>query len=310
MSDTIRFLSPASSKTQNGSIKNIFWGLTRLVRAIASNPVSLVSFIVLSMVVLAAITAPLIAPHDPTLQSLRLRLKPPIWQEGAEPGYLLGTDALGRDLLSRMIFGAQISLVVGICTVLLQGIIGVTIGLLSGYFGRWIDNVLMRIADVQQSIPFLILAVALAAVVRPSLSNIILVLGVSGWVTYGRVVRSQVLSVREMDFVEAAHALGSGHLRIILRHILPNVMPSITVIGTLTVSTMILAEASLSFLGMGVPPPAPTWGGMVADGRSYISTAWWVSILPGTLILITVLSINLVGDRLREVLDPTLRSDS
>ena len=213
-------------------------------------------------------------------------------------------------MLSRMIYGARISLIVGICAVLLQGIIGVIVGLLAGYFGHRVDNALMRIADVQQSIPFLILAVALAAVVRPSLGNIILVLGVSGWVTYGRVVRSQVLSVREMEYVEAARALGSGHLHIITRHILPNVMPSITVIGTLTISTMILAEASLSFLGMGVPPPTPTWGGMVADGRNYISTAWWVSILPGVLIFLTVLSINLVGDRLREVLDPTLRGDS
>lgn len=284
--------------------------LLRILSALASNPVSLIASLVLCAVIVAALAAPLIAPHDPTLQSLRLRLKPPIWQEGAEPGYWLGTDALGRDMLSRMIYGAQISLIVGVCTVLLQGVIGVIVGLLSGYFGKWLDNVLMRIADVQQSIPFLILAVALAAVVRPSLTNIILVLGVSGWVTYGRVVRSQVLSVRELDFVEAARALGSRHPEIILRHILPNVMPSITVIGTLTVSTMILAEASLSFLGMGVPPPTPTWGGMVADGRNYISTAWWVSILPGVLIFITVLSINLVGDRLREVLDPALRGDS
>jgi peptide/nickel transport system permease protein len=285
-------------------------GFIRVVRALLAQPVSLVSFIILCVVIFAAVAAPLIAPHDPTLQSLRLRLKPPIWQEGAEAGYWLGTDALGRDMLSRMIYGARVSLIVGVCAVLLQGAIGVAVGLLAGYFGGWVDNVLMRVSDVQQSIPFLILAVALAAVVRPSLSNIILVLGVSGWVTYGRVVRSQVLSLREQEFVEAARALGSGHSRTIMRHILPNIMPSITVIATLTISTMILAEASLSFLGMGVPPPTPTWGGMVADGRNYVSTAWWVSILPGTLIFLTVLSINLVGDRLREVLDPTLRRDS
>lgn len=310
MSNTASLLSATVPTTKDNPVRSAFRQMRQLVRALLSNPVSLVSFVLLIVIVFAAVTAPLIAPHDPTAQSLRLRLKPPIWQEGAEPGYWLGTDALGRDMLSRMIYGARISLVVGICSVLLQGVIGVIVGLLAGYFGKWIDNVLMRIADVQQSIPFLILAVALAAVVRPSLSNIILVLGVSGWVTYGRVVRSQVLSVRELEFIEAARALGSGHLRIIVRHVLPNVMPSITVIGTLTVSTMILAEASLSFLGMGVPPPEPTWGGMVADGRNYISTAWWVSILPGILIFITVLSINLVGDRLREVLDPTLRRDA
>lgn len=284
--------------------------LGRVFKALFSNPVSATAAIVLIVVVTAAITAPLIAPHDPNLQSLRLRLKPPIWQEGAEPGYLLGTDPLGRDMLSRIIYGAQISLIVGVCAVLLQGAIGVLVGLLAGYFGKQVDNVLMRIADIQQSIPFLILAVALAAVVRPSLVNIIAVLGVTGWVTYGRVVRGQVLSIRELEFVEAARALGAGHLNIIIRHVLPNVMSSITVIGTLTVSTMILAEASLSFLGLGVPPPAATWGGMVADGRNYLSTAWWVSILPGILIFLTVLSINLLGDRLREVLDPTLRSDS
>ena len=309
MSQAIRVLTTPPS-TNSRPIRSIFAGLVRLVRALTGNPVSLWSLVVLSIVIFGAITAPLIAPHDPTVQSLRLRLKPPIWQDGAEPGYWLGTDALGRDMLSRMIYGARVSLVVGVLAVLLQGAIGVLLGLLSGYYGKWVDNILMRIADVQQSIPFLILAVALAAVVRPSLSNIILVLGISGWVTYSRVVRSQVLSVRELEFVEAARALGSGHLRIIFRHILPNVMSSITVIGTLTVSTMILAEASLSFLGMGVPPPTPTWGGMVAEGRNYISTAWWVSILPGILIFITVLSINLLGDRLREVLDPALRGES
>jgi peptide/nickel transport system permease protein len=310
MSNTISLSDTAEIIPDSNLIKRWLYATGKLLRALAANPISLIALLVLFLIVFAAFSAPLIAPHDPTLQSLRLRLKPPIWLPGAEPGYWLGTDALGRDMLSRMIYGAQISLVVGISTVMLQGLIGVLVGLLSGYFGNWVDNLLMRIADVQQSIPFLILAVALAAVVRPSLFNIIFVLGISGWVTYGRVVRSQVLSVRELEFIEAAQALGSGHLRIIIRHILPNVMPSITVIGTLTISTMILAEASLSFLGMGVPPPTPTWGGMVADGRNYISTGWWVSVLPGIVIFITVLSINLVGDRLREILDPTLRNDS
>lgn len=259
------------------------------------------------LVILSAVAAPVIAPHDPNLQSLRLRLKPPIWQEGSEPGFWLGTDALGRDNLSRILFGARISLLIGVMSVLVQGTLGVTIGLLSGYYGGRIDTILMRIADVQQSIPFLILAVAVAAVLEASLINVILVLGVTGWVTYGRVVRGQVLSVRERQYVEAARAYGSGNGTIIFRHILPNVLPSITVIGTLTISTMILAEASLSFLGLGVPPSLTTWGGMVADGRSYVSTAWWVSVLPGLAIFFTVLSINVVGDKLREILDPTLR---
>lgn len=308
-SNHISVLDTQSYKKQDTSLQRFLRSIWGILKALGSNPISLLAFIVLVTVVIVALTAPFIAPHDPTIQSLRLRLKPPIWQEGAEPGYWLGTDALGRDVLSRMMYGAQISLIVGVCAVLLQGLIGVVVGLLAGYFGGWVDNMLMRIVDVQQSIPFLILAVALAAVVRPSLLNIIAVLGVSGWVTYGRVIRGQVLSLRELEFIESARAMGSGHVRIMLVHVLPNVMPSITVIGTLTISTMILAEASLSFLGMGVPPPAPTWGGMVAEGRNYISSAWWVSILPGILIFLTVLSINLVGDRLREVLDPIMRND-
>ncbi|MGJ3240320.1 MAG: ABC transporter permease [Anaerolineae bacterium] len=309
-SDYISVLTTQADTKQNSPLQRFLLNIWDILKALGSNPISLLAFALLIVVVIVAVTAPFIAPHDPSVQSLRLRLKPPIWEAGAEPGYWLGTDALGRDLLSRMMYGAQISLIVGVCAVLLQGLIGVVVGLLAGYFGGWVDNVLMRVVDVQQSIPFLILAVALAAVVRPSLMNIIVVLGVSGWVTYGRVIRGQVLSIREFEFIESARAMGSSHRRIILVHILPNVMPSITVIGTLTISTMILAEASLSFLGMGVPPPTPTWGGMVADGRNYISTAWWVSILPGILIFLTVLSINLVGDRLREVLDPTLRNDA
>jgi peptide/nickel transport system permease protein len=300
MSDQVKVLkAPTSPASQ--AVPHSLRGIVKAVRALLTQPVSFVSFVILSVVIITAVAAPLVAPHDPTLQSLRLRLKPPVWQDGAETGYWLGTDALGRDMLSRMIYGARVSLIVGVLAVLLQGVIGVIVGLLAGYFGGWVDNLLMRISDVQQSIPFLILAVALASVVQPSLTNIILVLGISGWVTYGRVVRSQVLSLREQEFVEAARTLGGGPFWI---------MPSITVIATLTVSTMILAEASLSFLGMGVPPPTPTWGGMVADGRNYVSTAWWVSVLPGLFIFATVLSINLVGDRLREVLDPTLRRDS
>ncbi|GAB5494786.1 MAG: ABC transporter permease [Phototrophicaceae bacterium] len=300
----------ASLYPKRNALQRFLYGVWKPTLALISNPLSLIAVLILTLIVIAAVAAPIVAPHDPELQSLRLRLKPPFWAEGAEAGYLLGTDALGRDMLSRMIYGSQISLIVGASTVLLQGFMGVLIGLLAGYFGGWIDNILMRIADIQQSVPFLILAVALAAVVRPSLINIIIVLGISGWVTYSRVVRGQVLSVREREFIEASRALGSGNTRIIFRHILPNIIPSITVIGTLTISTMILAEASLSFLGMGVPPPTATLGGMVADGRNYISTAWWVSVLPGIQIFVTVLSINLIGDHLREILDPTLKNTS
>jgi peptide/nickel transport system permease protein len=276
--------------------------LTQLVR----NPINFFSMLIVIIVLVSALGASFLSPHDPATQSLRLRLKPPIWQEGSEPGYILGTDALGRDMLSRIIYGARISLIVGVASVLIQGGIGVFLGLIAGYYGKRLDDLIMRLADVQQAIPFLILAVAVAAVLEASLINIIIILGFTGWVTYGRVVRGEVLSLRKREFVEAAKALGGSNLRIIGQHILPNVIGSVTVIGTLTVSRMILAEASLSFLGMGVPPPASSWGGMVADGRDYIVTGWWVSILPGMAIFFTVLAINLLGDWLREALDPTL----
>jgi peptide/nickel transport system permease protein len=277
-----------------------------LLRKLVTNPVSLFGLLVVAAVLVCALAAPWLAPHDPTLQDLALRLKPPIWQAGSEPSYLLGTDALGRDMLSRIIFGARISLVVGVASVIIQGGIGLVAGLAAGYYGGHIDNVTMRVADIQQSIPFLILAVAVAAVLEGSLVNIIIVLGITGWVTYGRVVRGQVLSLRQREFIEAARVIGNRNSGIIYHHVLPNIVAPVTVIGTLAVSTMILAEASLSFLGLGVPAPAPTWGGMVADGRDYLVTAWWVSALPGLAIFCTVLGINLFGDWLRETLDPTL----
>lgn len=256
---------------------------------------------------MSAIAAPWLAPHDPTLQSLRLRLRPPVWLPGGELAHPLGTDALGRDMLSRIIYGARISLLVGVSTVAVQTLIGVTAGIVAGYFRGAIDNAIMRIADVQQAIPFLVLVVAVAAVVGPSLTNTILILGVIGWVTYGRLVRAEVLSLVQREYVTAAKALGLRDARIMWKHLLPNLIAPITVVATLTISTMILVEASLSFLGLGVPPPTPTWGGMVADGRNYLVTAWWVSVLPGMAIFSTVLAINLVGDWMREALDPALR---
>ena len=282
--------------------------LKKLLRTLRENPVNLLALTFFLLVVFAAVFAPWLAPHDPTIQSLRLRLRPPIWLAGSEAGHILGTDALGRDMLSRIIFGARVSLLVGFTAVLLQTLIGVSAGLVAGYYGGFVDNLLMRFADVQQAIPFLVLVVAVAAVVGPSLLNTVLILGVTGWVTYGRVVRAQVLSLMQQEYVTASQALGSKDQRVMLRHLLPNLVAPVTVVGTLTVSAMILVEASLSFLGLGVPPPTPTWGGMVADGRNYLVTAWWVSVMPGTAVFLTVLAINLVGDWLREVLDPTLRT--
>lgn len=276
------------------------------LRQLVTNPVTLIALLILIVVVFSAIFASVVAPHDPSLQTLRLRLKPPIWQAGGVEGHILGTDALGRDMLSRLIFGGRISLIVGIASVLVQGTIGVLVGLIAGYYGGRVDTVIMRIGDIQQAIPFLILAIAVTAILDSSLINVIIVLGITGWVTYGRIVRGQVLSIREREFVEAAQALGSSNIRIIFRHVLPNVVGAVTVISTLTISTMILAEASLSFLGFGVPPSIITWGGMVTSGRDYLSNGWWVSVLPGIAIFVTVLSINVLGDWLREAIDPTL----
>ena len=282
--------------------------LRRVARALRRNPSGFAALLFVFLVVLGALAAPWLAPHDPAAQSLRLRLRPPAWLPEGDPAHLLGTDALGRDMLSRILYGSRISLLVGILAVVIQACLGVTAGLLAGYYRGAVDNLVMRFADVQQAIPFLVLVVAVAAVVGPSLLNTILILGVTGWVTYGRVVRAQVLSLVQQEYVAAARSLGGHDGRIMLRHLLPNLVAPVTVVGTLTISSMILVEASLSFLGLGVPPPAPTWGGMVADGRNYLATAWWVSVFPGCAIFFTVLAINLVGDWLREAVDPMLRS--
>jgi peptide/nickel transport system permease protein len=256
---------------------------------------------VILLVVLCAAGAEIVAPFGPTTQSLRERLQPPL-----VGGHVLGTDNLGRDILSRIVFGGRISLVVGVAAAALAGSCGVVLGLLAGYLGGWCDAVIARVADVQQAIPFLILAIAVAVIVGPSLTNVVLVLAVTTWVSYFRVVRAEVLSVRESLLVDAARVLGAGTARVVVRHVLPNVSGSIIVIGSVMVANMIIFEASLSFLGLGVPPPTPTWGRMVYEGVQYIDSAWWLTVFPGLAIVLTVLAINLLGDWLREVLDPRL----
>ncbi len=271
------------------------------------NVLVLPSALLLLGIVLAALLAPVVAPHDPYVGSIALRLLPPSWLEGGNPDFLLGTDALGRDILSRIIFGARISLMIGVVAVLVRGSFGVVLGLLAGYYGGKVDGVIMRIGDVQLAVPFLILAISVMSVLGPGLQNVIIVLGATGWIVYGRIVRGEVLSVREKEFVQAARVLGATDRRILAKHILPNVSASIIVVATLEVARMIIAEASLSFLGLGVQPPMPSWGGMVADGRDFLSTQWWVSTFPGLGIFVTVMLINLLGDWLRDVLDPTTR---
>jgi peptide/nickel transport system permease protein len=277
--------------------------LVRLVR----RRTALFGMIVVAAVVLAAVFAPLVSPFDPLAQDIGQRLKEPGWQDAQGRVHLLGTDHLGRDILSRIIHGSRIALLVGLAAVAISGILGMAIGLIAGYFRGKVDDVLMRLADVQLAFPFILLAIAVIGVLGPNLRNIIIVIGVSSWVVYARVVRGEVLSIREREFVQAAIALGSRDGRILIRHVLPNAFTPWLVVATLDMARVIVIESALSFLGLGVQPPTPTWGGMLADGRVYLSTAWWLATFPGLAILITVLGINLFGDGLRDTLDPRLK---
>jgi peptide/nickel transport system permease protein len=261
---------------------------------------------VVVVVLLAALFAPWLTPFDPLEQDINQRLKEPGWQTAAGRVHMLGTDHLGRDILARVIFGSRIALVVGVSAVLISGVLGMAIGLVAGYFGGKVDDFFMRLADIQLAFPFILLAIAVIGVLGPNLRNIIIVIGVSSWVVYARVVRGEVLSIREREFVQAAIALGSRDGRVLVRHVLPNAFTPWLVVATLDMARVIVLESALSFLGLGVQPPTPTWGGMLADGRVYLSTAWWLATFPGLAILVTVLGINLLGDGLRDTLDPRL----
>lgn len=261
----------------------------------------------LLVIALGAVSAGVIAPADPEAIDVNHRLRPPQAVAPSLEKYLLGGDQLGRDILSRIIYGARISLTVGVTAVLLSGSLGMLLGLLAGYYGGRTDEVIMRLADIQLAIPTILLAIALVGVLGPSLRNLILVLGITGWVIYARTIRGVVLSLREQQFVEAARALGSGDRRTLFRCILPNVWTPAIVVASQQVGFMIILESALSFLGLGVQPPTPTWGGMIADGRGYLATAWHVTTFPGLALMATVLAINFFGDGLRDVLDPRLR---
>ena len=277
---------------------------SRAWRRLTRNPLAMLGGLILAVVLGAAIFAPWVAPHDPATQSLIRRFTPPVWATGGNASYLLGTDQVGRDILSRIIHGARISLVVGVLAVVVSVLVGVTLGLLSGFRGGRVDVVIMTVVDITLSFPQLLLALAFVAALGPSLVTIIVVLGLTGWERYARVVRAEVLALREKDFVEAARAMGVSSARIIFRHVLPNTFSSIIVLSTLQVAQAILQEAALSFLGVGSGRAYPTWGQMIALGRDFVSVAWWLSTFPGLAILLTVLAINLVGDRLRDALDP------
>jgi peptide/nickel transport system permease protein len=255
----------------------------------------------------STLVAPWVAPHDPLAVNIRHRLAPPAWMAGGGAQHLLGTDQVGRDLLSRVVYGGRVSLVVGVAAVLISATIGVLLGLGAGYFGSRIDTAIMTLVNVMLTFPFVLLALAVIAVLGPSLVNMILVLGAAGWPVYTRVVRAETLAIRERDFVVAGRALGMGHGRIVFRQILPNLVSAITVIATLQVAQVIIAEAFLSFLGLGVQPPTPAWGNMLGEGRVYMLNSWWIAAFPGLAIFVTTLVINLMGNALRDWLDPHLK---
>ncbi|WP_411346022.1 ABC transporter permease [Paenibacillus sp. WLX1005] len=279
------------------------------LRQLSGSKTGIIGLIVLILVALCALLAPWLATHDPGAVDPLKRLKPPVWLDGGTSEYWLGTDNLGRDIWSRIVYGARVSLIVGIGAVLVSGIIGAVLGLLSGYYGSWVNAIIMRVADSFLAIPAVLFALVVLAVTKPGLMTLIIVIGLTNWVTYARVIRGEVLTLKERDFVKAAQSVGAGQFRLIFRHVLPNVMSTLIVVSSMNVSTTILMEASLSFLGLGIKPPDVSWGGMLSDGRQYIATSWWVATFPGLAITLTVLGVIFLGDWLRDKLDPRITND-
>ena len=283
------------------------WRLSA-IRSIRSEGFPLIATSLLGLLLFVALFANVLAPHDPEVGSLGERFRPPVWQQGGSEKFLLGSDHLGRDVLSRLIFGARVSVVVGFTAVLVAGVVGTLLGILSGYMGGWVDQVIMRVTDTWLALPALTFAIFLAAVVGPSEMNIVIILGLVYWTRYARVIRGEVLSLKERDFVRLAIVAGCSKRTIMRRHILPNVLNSAIVLGTLMLGVVVVTEAALSFLGVGVPPPKPAWGLMLADGKKGLMAGyWWLTVLPGCCIMLMVLSANLLGDWLRVKLDPQLR---
>lgn len=273
-------------------------------------PMFVLALVVLLLLVLAAVLAPLIVSGNIETQNIFNRLKPPLWVDAKGAMHLAGTDHLGRDVFGRLIYGSRISLLVGIVAVAFGGSVGLLLGLLAGYYGGFLDSAIMRFTDMQLAFPFLLLALALVTILGPSIFNVILVLALTSWINYAKVVRGDVLQLRGREFVQAARVLGIPRYRIIFRHILPNVMSSFLVVASFQVAALIIAESSLSFLGLGVPNSIPTWGTMLADGREYVRDAWWLAVFPGVAIMLAALSFNIIGDGLRDLLDPTIRSSA
>ena len=260
----------------------------------------------LFVVVLAAVLAPWMAPYRPEEGDLGNRLLPPAWTEQGDRRFVLGTDSFGRDVLSRVVYGTHVSLLVAGAAALAGGGLGVALGTVAGFYGGRLDDVLMRLADIQLAFPFILLAISLLTVLGPGIGNLVLVLTLGTWVTFARVTRGQVLALRAREFVQAARALGAGDARIIAKAILPNLVAAVIVVGSFSLAELIIAQAALSFLGLGLPPTVPTWGGMLAEGREYVLQSWWMGTFPGLAIMITVLGINALGDWIRDYLDPRI----
>jgi len=271
-------------------------------KRVFADPGAVVGLVIVVVVAVCALFSPLLTHIDPNAQDLAATFVSP-----GSQAHLLGTDNLGRDLFARIIWGSRVSALVGVCVVLIGGTIGITLGLVGGYFGGWIDAVIGRVADVQLAFPLVLLAVAVVGVLGPGLVTVIAVIGLTSWVQYVRVIRAETLSLTQRDFVVAAQGLGASRRRIILRHLLPNVASPAIVLGTFEAARAVVLESSLSFLGLGVPPTIPSWGGMLADGRQYLDTAWWIGLFPGLAIVVAVLAVNLLGDGMRDALDPNNR---
>jgi len=298
---------PASAPTDAAFLPAARWRLRVHGRRVPTLAVVGVAFVVL--LALVAIFAPWLAPQDPIRQSLRGRLSPPTFDGSDGRAHLFGTDHLGRDVFSRVIYGSRVSLVVGFSAVVVGGLLGSALGILAGYASGRADAVIMTVADAQLAFPFILLAIGIIAVLGPSFPTLVVVIGLSGWVSYARILRSQVLVLRSREFVEAIQALGGSVWRVVLRHVLPNVLSSIVVVATLELARSIVLEATLSFLGLGIQPPTPSWGGMIQEGRDYLDSAWWISTFPGIVLMVTSIVVSRTGDGLRDMLDPTLRGE-
>ncbi|MEC2159758.1 ABC transporter permease [Virgibacillus halodenitrificans] len=287
----------SSTSNQPNRFKILLWKLLK-------SKTGLLGLTIVVIILISGIFAPFIAPYDPNKVSASDMLAPPMWLEGGSADHILGTDNLGRDIFSRIIYGSRISILVGVFSVLVAGLIGVTFGLLAGYYGGIIDHIIMRFVDSFLAIPTILFCLVFLAVLNPGVLTLIIVIGVTKWVLYARLVRSETLSIKERDYVKAARTMGVKNGTIIRKHILPNIFSSVIVISTLTVATTIITESSLSFLGLGIQPPTISWGIMLSEGRAHLATSWWLSTFPGIAITITVLGIIFLGEWLRDVLDP------